>query len=51
MKDASSCAHAPQHFLYFLPLPQGQGSSLPVFGVAVLIWEEAAGFSLEFGAA
>ena len=26
--------HAPQHFLYFLPLPQGQGSFLPVFGVA-----------------
>ena len=22
---------APQHFLYFLPLPQGQGSFLPTF--------------------
>ena len=21
----------PQHFLYFLPLPQGQGSFLPIF--------------------
>jgi len=23
---------APQHFLYFLPLPQGQGSLRPIFG-------------------
>ena len=32
-----SGGHAPQHFLYFLPLPHGQGSFLPVFGVACLI--------------
>lgn len=51
VKDPNSNAHVPQHFLYFLPLPQGQGSFLPVFGVALLIWEGAAGFSLEFGAA
>jgi hypothetical protein len=25
---------APQHFLYFLPLPQGQGSLRPIFGVS-----------------
>jgi hypothetical protein len=31
---------APQHFLYFLPLPQGHGSFLPIFGVALLIWED-----------
>ena len=30
--------HAPQHFLYFLPLPQGHGSFLPIFGVT-LIWK------------
>lgn len=24
----------PQHFLYFFPLPQGQGSFLPILGVA-----------------
>jgi len=29
--------HAPQHFLYFLPLPQVHGSFLPIFGVARLI--------------
>ena len=27
---------APQHFLYFLPLPQGQGSLRPTFWAAVL---------------
>ncbi len=27
-------AAAPQHFLYFLPLPQGQGSLRPIFGVS-----------------
>jgi hypothetical protein len=37
-----SGVHAPQHFLYFLPLPQGHGSFLPVFGVALLIWEDKA---------
>jgi hypothetical protein len=31
-----SGVHAPQHFLYFLPLPQGHGSFLPIFGVALL---------------
>ncbi len=30
-------AQAPQHFLYFLPLPHGHGSFLPTFGVAFLI--------------
>ena len=24
--------HAPQHFLYFFPLPQGQGLLRPTFG-------------------
>ena len=24
--------YQPQHFLYFLPLPQGQGSFLPILG-------------------
>jgi len=24
-----SASYCPQHFLYFLPLPQGQGSFLP----------------------
>ena len=39
-------AHAPQHFLYFLPLPHGHGSFLPVFGVALMIGEAGAtGFS------
>jgi len=27
-------SQAPQHFLYFLPLPQGQGSFRPIFSVA-----------------
>ena len=35
-----SGVHAPQHFLYFLPLPQRHGSFLPIFGVALLIWED-----------
>jgi len=43
---------APQHLLYFLPLPQGQRSFLPIFGVARLIWEDgAAVFRLEFSEA
>ena len=29
----------PQHFLYFLPLPQGQGSFLPTVGSATYIFE------------
>src|SRR3990172_7921396 len=28
---------APQHFLYFLPLPQGQGSLRPIFFPAILM--------------
>ena len=28
--------HLPQHFLYFFPLPQGQGSFLPIFGWILL---------------
>ena len=27
-------AATPQHFLYFLPLPQGQGSLRPTFGAS-----------------
>src|SRR5688500_8463931 len=30
-------ACAPQHFLYFLPLPQGQGSFRPTFGASRVI--------------
>jgi hypothetical protein len=30
-------AQAPQHFLYFLPLPHGHRSFLPIFGIALLI--------------
>jgi len=30
-------AFAPQHFLYFFPLPQGHGSFLPTFGWSNLI--------------
>ena len=33
-RRATSSGVHPQHFLYFLPLPHGQGSFLPVFGVA-----------------
>jgi hypothetical protein len=39
VRRAGSGVHAPQHFLYFLPLPQGHGSFLPIFDVALLIWE------------
>ena len=28
----------PQHFLYFFPLPQGQGSFLPTFGSPFFFW-------------
>jgi hypothetical protein len=28
--------HAPQHFLYFLPLPHGHGSFLPILGFVLL---------------
>jgi hypothetical protein len=34
-KSATSGVHDPQHFLYFLPLPHGQGSFLPVLGVDI----------------
>jgi hypothetical protein len=33
-RRATSSGVHPQHFLYFLPLPHGQSSFLPVFGVA-----------------
>ena len=36
-----SGAHAPQHFLYFLPLPHGHRSFLPIFGAPLMIWEAA----------
>ena len=43
---------SPQHFLYFLPLPHGHCSFLPIFGVALLIWEDrAAGITPEFAEA
>src|SRR5258706_9195841 len=35
METACTGITAPQHFLNFLPLPQGQGSFLPVFIVAL----------------
>jgi hypothetical protein len=28
--------YCPQHFLYFFPLPQGQGSLRPIFGPVLL---------------
>lgn len=31
MKKSSLSCYRPQHFLYFLPLPQGQGSLRPIF--------------------
>ena len=40
----------PQQFLYFLPLPQGQGSFLPVF-LARLGWVVGKGSRLDFIAA
>ena len=37
---AVSCKpYRPQHFLYFLPLPQGQGSFLPIFGPLITVPE------------
>jgi hypothetical protein len=36
-KRAGSGVHTPQHFLYFLPLPHGHGSFLPVLGFVFLI--------------
>src|SRR6266496_2657322 len=34
---SSTNAHTPQHFLYFFPDPQGQGSFRPTFGVSLTI--------------
>ena len=31
---SASFTYLPQHFLYFLPEPHGQGSFLPIFGVS-----------------
>jgi len=31
----------PQHFLYFFPLPQGQGSFLPTFGWPFFFWSSS----------
>jgi hypothetical protein len=33
--------HAPQHFLYFLPLPHVHGSFLPILGVVFFIGANA----------
>ena len=33
IRIAGRCYFAPQHFLYFLPLPHGHGSLRPTFGV------------------
>src|SRR5690606_4743515 len=30
--------YLPQHFLYFFPLPQGQGSFLPIFLTLMGVW-------------
>ena len=32
-------AYLPQHFLYFLPLPQGHGSLRPTFGPFTIVVE------------
>jgi hypothetical protein len=36
-----STIHAPQHFLYFLPLPHVHGSFLPILGVVSFIGANA----------
>ena len=41
-RGTESSAQAPQHFLYFLPLPQGHRSFLPILGIARTIGENAA---------
>ena len=33
VQEAAGGNHLPQHFLYFLPEPQGHGSLGPTFGV------------------
>jgi hypothetical protein len=38
--------YVPQHFLYFLPLPQGQGSFLPTFFPSRLMVVPFSGSSL-----
>jgi len=40
----SALAHAPQHFLYFLPLLQGHGALRAVPGY-FLVWEETMGWT------
>lgn len=35
-QGADESVHRPQHFLYFLPLPQGHGSFLPGLDFALL---------------
>jgi len=37
LRCAPGMIHAPQHFLYFLPLPHGHGAFLPVLGFVLLI--------------
>jgi hypothetical protein len=37
LKETGISGYFPQHFLYFLPLPQGQGAFLPTFGPVVLV--------------
>ena len=39
--------HYPQHFLYFFPLPQGQGSFLPALGVWRTTGLGGSGFPVE----
>ena len=34
--SAGRVGQAPQHFLYFFPLPQGQGSFRPILGGALM---------------
>jgi hypothetical protein len=41
-KGRTPGVHLPQHFLYFLPLPHGQGWFLPILGVGLLIGRRAA---------
>jgi hypothetical protein len=41
-RTQSQPVHAPQHFLYFLPLPHGPGSFLPVLVFVLLISADGA---------
>jgi hypothetical protein len=36
-RGMKSIIHAPQHFLYFLPLPHVHGSFLPILGLVFFI--------------